>query len=249
MACSGNVEARLSTGDRKSNVGVAGESFQFDLTTNTCSGDVSVDGDDLFKVVARQLVSGETSRENIDAVDAVGTCTYSLENIYTCQVKATTSGNYELDVYHLIPGGLKGYYFTDNVLDDSRLDITRIDAAVNFTWGTGPVTSFGRDFVSVRWEGYVRPTHTETYTFWLDVDDHARLWIDGHLLIDWWTFPGVSSMLHAEHDLNEFETHEIVLEYREVLGNATARLLWSSTSTPIATVPSSSLFYKVCNYL
>ena len=57
MTCSGNVEARLSTGDRQSNVGVAGESFQFDLTTNTCRGDVSAEGDDIFKVVARQLES------------------------------------------------------------------------------------------------------------------------------------------------------------------------------------------------
>ena len=219
---------------------MAGESFQFDLTARTCAGDPSAKGDDLFKVVAHRLVSGEST------VDATGDCTHSLENVYTCQVNATTSGNYGLDVYHLIPGGLKGSYFTDNDLDDSRLDVIRTDAVVNFTWGTGPVTRFGRDFVSVRWEGYVRPKHSETYTFWLDADDHVRLWIDGHLLIDWWTFPRSSSMLRAEYDLRELETHEIVLEYREILGNATARLLWSSKSTPIATIPSSSLFYKVC---
>jgi len=243
MTCSGNVEANLNANDRQSNVGVAGALFQFDLSANTCSGDASAEGNDIFKVVARKLTSGDGLLE-IDEVNAVGNCGHSLENVYTCQVNATTSGNYELDVYHLIPGGLKGLYYTDNVLDDSRLDMIRTDAVVNFTWGTGPVTTFGRDFVSVRWEGYVRPTHSETYTFWIDVDDHARMWIDGQLLIDWWTFPHVSSMLHAEHDLSAFETHEIILEYRDILGNATARLLWSSESTPITAIPSSSLFYK-----
>jgi len=246
MSCAGNVEASLGTNNgRQSNVGVAGTSFRFDLFANTCSGDASTGDDDMFKVIARKLVSEESPLET-DMVDAIGHCVHSLENAYACEINATTSGNYELDVYLLIPGGLKGFYFTDNVLDNSRLDMIRTDAVVNFTWGTGPVTTFGRDFVSVRWEGYVRPMHTETYTFWLDVDDHARLWIDGHLLIDWWTFPLSSSMLHAEHNLTEFETHEIILEYRDILGNATARLMWSSESTPIATIPSSSLFYKVC---
>ncbi|KAL7444122.1 hypothetical protein ACHAXM_009872 [Skeletonema potamos] len=197
----------------------------------------------MFKVVARKLASEESNLE-IDTTHAIGGCVHSLENAYACEVNATTSGNYEIDVYLLIAGGLKGFYFTDNVLDNSKLDMIRTDAVVNFTWGTGPVTSFGRDFVSVRWEGYVRPMHTETYTFFLDVDDHARMWIDGHLLIDWWTFPPSSSMLHAEHNLTKSESHEIILEYRDILGNATARLMWSSESTPIATIPSSSLYYK-----
>lgn len=246
MTCSDNVEASLGANGRHTSVGVAGTSFQFNLFASTCSGDASTEGDGMFKVVARKLASEESVLE-IDTVDATGSCAHSLENVYTCEVNATTSGNYELDVYHLIPGGLKGFYFTDNVLDNSRLDMIRTDAVVNFTWGTGPVTTFGRDFVSVRWEGYVRPIHTETYTFWVDADDHVRMWIDGHLLIDWWTFPLASSMLHAEHNLTEFETHEIIMEYRDIAQSATARLLWSSESTPIATIPSSSLFYKVCS--
>ena len=241
--CSENVGISLGANDLQTNVGVAGQSFLFDLYANTCSGSTSAKGDDEFKVVARKLAS-ESSPLGSDVIDATGSCTLSLENVYTCEVNATTSGTYELDVHQLIPGGLRGYYFTDNFFDKSILDVTRTDAVVNFTWATGPVTTFGRDFVSVRWEGYVRPNFSETYTFWLDVDDHARLWIDGHLLIDWWTFPHASSMLRADHVLSEFETHEIILEYRDLLGNATARLLWSSENTPITTIPSSSLFYK-----
>ena len=112
----------------------------------------------------------------------------------------------------------------------------------------GAVTTFGRDFVSVRWEGYVMPSFSETYTFWLDVDDHVRLWIDGILLIDSWAISSVSTgsnLLHAEHDLTALHAHEVIMEYREISGNATARLLWSSASTQLTAIPSSSLYYKV----
>ena len=148
-----------------------------------------------------------------------------------------------------MPGGLKGYYYTDNYLSDERLDIVRTDSVVNFTWGMGAVTTFGRDFVSVRWEGYIMPSFSETYTLWLDVDDHVRLWVDGILLIDSWTFfsPTLTSdLLHAKHNLTAQTPHEVIIEYREISGNAKARLLWSSESDATLTaIPSSSLFYKV----
>jgi hypothetical protein len=89
------------------------------------------------------------------------------------------------------------------------------------------------------------PSFSEAYTFWIDPGDHARLWVDGILLIDSWTFPSTSIMLHAEHDLSATKAHEVVMEIREIVGNATARLLWSSTSTHITAIPSSSLLYKV----
>jgi hypothetical protein len=242
--CSHNVETNLGANGQQPDIGLAGYSLQFNLFAKSCAGDVSMEGADMFKVVARKLTS-EESYVGADTVNAIGGCAHSIENAYVCAVNATTSGNYKVDIYHIIPGGLRGYYFSDNFLDNTRLGMVRTDASVNFTWGTGPVTTFGRDFVSVRWEGYLRPTHSETYTFWLDIDDHARLWIDGNLLIDWWSFSPALSMLHAKHTLTAFELYDIILEYRDILGNATARLLWSSESTPITTIPSSSLFYKV----
>jgi hypothetical protein len=34
--------------------------------------------------------------------------------------------------------------------------------------------------------------------------------------MDWWSFSPPTSMLHAEHDLNAFETDELVVEYRDI---------------------------------
>ena len=235
-----------SLGHNKKDLGfsVAGTLFKFNVFTKTCAGNDQNFGGDFLKVVANKLGATDVPH-GFDDSPVIGIVDDMGNGSYACSLNATATGNYELSVFQLIPGGLRGYYYTDNFLSDSRLDLIRTDAMINFTWGTGPVTTFGRDFVSVRWEGYVRPLFSETYTFWLDIDDHIRLWIDGILLIDYWTFSPTTGLLRADHDLIAFETYEIILEYRDILHNATARLLWSSLSTPITAIPPSSLIYKV----
>lgn len=222
----------------------AGTPFAFNVIAKACNGNDQVDGGDFIQVEARKV--GDTKVPyRFNAPLTANLCEDFDDGSYECKVNATVSGKYWLDVYQIIPGGLRGYYYTDNYLTEDLLDIVRTDAVVNFTLGTGPVTPFGRDFVSVRWEGYVMPAISETFTFWLDVDDHCRLYVDGVLLIDNWLTAPPSELLRAKLELVAFEPHQIVLEYRDVVGNATARLLWSSPSTPLAAIPSSSLFYKV----
>lgn len=55
----------------------------------------------------------------------------------------------------LTVGGLRGKYY-DNIwfLDDPVIE--RVDATINFQWGVGALTTYGVDYVSVRWEGKVR---------------------------------------------------------------------------------------------
>ncbi len=223
----------------------AGDSFQFNIIAKTCGGNIQTVDGDIWQVEAR-IVGSKLAPNEFDTPKTLGNCGYTGDGTYSCQIDTTVSGKYNLDVCQLISGGLKGYYFTDDYLSSGRLDNTRIDAVVNFTWGEGAVTTFGRDFVSVRWEGYVRSLHSEAFTFWLDVDDHARLWIDGVLLIDSWTFFPSSGMLQAQHNLTSRKMHELILEYRDIRGQASARLLWSSASTNISVIPSESLMYKVC---
>ena len=224
----------------------AGTPLSLTVIAKKCNGDLQTVGMDVIRVEAQMIRADNVPHES-DAPVIVGNCNDSNNGTYACDVTPTMSGNYHLDVYLLVPGGLKGYYYTDNYLSDERLSFTRTDAVVNFTWGEGGVTTFGRDFVSVRWEGYVMPSYSELYTFWVDVDDHVRLWVDGILLVDSWTFSTSSSAipLRADCDLTAMVAYEVIMEYREFTGNATARLLWSSPSTGINAVPSSSLFYKV----
>jgi hypothetical protein len=235
-------ETRVGQNDTDLGVIVAGTSLQFTVYAVSCTGEPQTSGGDMYKAVARKIMANTEEMSQVVVPLFVGTFSDNGDGTYQGTVNVTTTGHYELDVYHLIAGGLSGSYYTDAF--QQELDLVRTDATVNFTFGTGPIATFARDFVSVRWEGVVIPQFSETYTFWLDIDEHARLWIDDELVIDWWTFSASSHMLQADCELSALTAHDIILEYRDIAGNATARLLWSSENTPMSTIPSSRLFYK-----
>ena len=123
-------------------------------------------------------------------VDQLGT-----SGTHKCEYVPPRSGNFSLAVRLVTNMGLVGEYFDNPFLQD-RPVINRVDRVVNFTWGTGAVTTNGRDFVSARWHGKITTDtvlHAKTsvtvpsvYRMYLLADDHTRLWIDGTLLIDTW---------------------------------------------------------------
>ena len=47
---------------------------------------------------------------------------------------------------------------------------TQIDSEINFNWGTSAITRCGTDYVSIRWEGKIKPPYNETYTFYIYAD-------------------------------------------------------------------------------
>lgn len=77
---------------------------------------------------------------------------------------------------------LTASYFTNRWLHGSPV-LTRVDPTVNFVWPTF-ITDSGKDFVSVRWVGYVLPAFSETYTFHMQVNDGVKVWLDGVVIID-----------------------------------------------------------------
>jgi PA14 domain/FlgD Ig-like domain len=83
--------------------------------------------------------------------------------------------------------GLRGEYFDTADLNNTELKTVRTDSAVNFNWGaaipTG-TTITAADTWSARWSGFVTPLYTQTYTFYTNTDDGARLWVNGKLIID-----------------------------------------------------------------
>ena len=87
---------------------------------------------------------------------------------------------------HLSGNGLSATYFNNADLTGSS--ISRIDATVNFDWGTGsPNSAIGADTFSARWTGQVQAQKNETYTFFTTSDDGVRLWIDGRQIINDWS--------------------------------------------------------------
>ncbi|MFN8445176.1 MAG: PA14 domain-containing protein [Caldilineaceae bacterium] len=122
--------------------------------------------------------------------------------------------------------GWTAEYFNNITLDGPPM-ITQIDANIDFNWGTNsPNFRFlPADYFSVRWTRNMN-LPAGNYHFTMSVDDGARLFVNGHTLIDAW----------REQPARDY-TGDIYLpggpvtvqmEYFELTGAAVARLRWQT---------------------
>jgi hypothetical protein len=114
------------------------------------------------------------------------------------------------------------YYGNPNLMGSPRL--VRNDPGIDFDWGSGsPAVDMPRDNFSVRWTRALYFAEG-AYRFTVEVDDGARLWVDGLLVIDQWHdgighYTGDIYLTGGYHDLR--------LETYEHLGGAKANLGWT----------------------
>lgn len=121
-----------------------------------------------------------------------------------------------------------GEYFANNSVSGTPT-MTREDADINFVWGTSsPGPGIPNDNFSIRWTKTPN-LDPGTYTFTLDADAGARLFIDDVAVIDNWN--GVKSST-----VTRFLTgwHALRVEYRDKNGNA--RALLTTTFAAVAPV-------------
>jgi len=117
----------------------------------------------------------------------------------------------------------KARYWDNPGLDGTRR-IIRNDEQLDFDWGRGaPDPRLPSDDFSARW------TQSEkfdagTYRFHVLVDDGARVWVDGRLIIDEWR-PGGLQEVYEDVELKKGK-HEIEVHYFEHRGDARIRLWW-----------------------
>ena len=149
-------------------------------------------------------------------------------------------GLYQQRVWHAFPGGLRGQYFDDAYF--TNMAVERIDYVVNFTWATGRITPNGANYVSVRWTGAVLTPRSGYYSFKVEADAMARLWVDGDLLIDHLSQQRANMEPSRQIHLQGNTLYELELEYMETAGaggtsyygggHAFVRLRWSISSAP-----------------
>jgi hypothetical protein len=159
---------------------------------------------------------------------------------YIASYRPAAVGRYSLAVRQLLPGGLNVQYFDSQWLQGAPV-IERIDPQLNFNWGNGLVTPYGRDYVSARWWGKIRPYATETFTFFLFADEGARMWLDHELVIDTWDH--CCEEAQAYKRLIEGTFHDLRVEWKELTGAASISLKWASLSTFKQVVPTMQLFH------
>ena len=135
--------------------------------------------------------------------------------------------------------GLTGRYY--DAAEFTSLKATRVDATVDFDWGTGsPATGVAATTYSVRWTGAVVPEFSEMVTFTVTADDGVRLWVDDELIINHWVnqdAKGVSGQIALRAGV----ATPLTLEYFQGTGTASVRLEWSSRSMPRQVIPQARL--------
>lgn len=136
--------------------------------------------------------------------------------------------------------GLYGEYFDNKDLSNRKL--TRIDATINFDWGSGsPAALIGADTFSVRWTGWVEASSSGSYGFHTSSDDGVRLWINNQLIIDNWTDHGAIEN-SSTIILTAGQKYGIKLEYYENGGAAVIKLLWTPPGSAKQIIPQERLY-------
>ncbi len=117
----------------------------------------------------------------------------------------------------------EGEYYNNAGLHGQPV-LVRSDLAIEFNWQDGsPAPNINPDRFSVRWKRTV-DLPAGSYRFEMTVDDGARLWVNGRLLIDAWEVQ-LPQTYTAEMYLPGGPT-PIRMEYFDSLGHAVARLTW-----------------------
>jgi len=186
----------------------------------------------------RVTESSDTALWVVADVQSTGSSQYTVT--YHDSVEVST--DYVVSAFLLTNGGLYGRYW-DNVLLTGTESLSGIASEINYQWGAdAAITTYGQDYVSARWEGKIMPPYDETYKFYLYADDGARLWIDKQLIIDGWD--ECCNETWGAVNMTSSSFHDIIVEYREIRGEAYIELRWSSDSIAKTIVPSNYLYYQ-----
>ncbi len=122
--------------------------------------------------------------------------------------------------------GLTAQYFANRDLSGEPV-LTRVDAAVDFDWGTGsPAPVVPSDDFSVRWTGKLIPRKSGPHVLAIVSDDGSRLCIDGKQVIDNWG-EHATQTASATLTLEAGREYDLLLEYFEAKGSAVIRLGWT----------------------
>ncbi len=115
------------------------------------------------------------------------------------------------------------YY--DNPSLSGQPQIVRWENDLNQDWGYGsPALEIPKDHFSARWTNTLT-FEKGSYMFLLTVDDGARVWLDGNLIIDAWSIDH-KEKLKAKVRIDKTGDHEIQVAYFEDTGLASIYLEW-----------------------
>jgi len=120
--------------------------------------------------------------------------------------------------------GLLGSYYQGRNFEQFRL--RQVDATIDFhRRHQPPATGVPAEDFSARWTGWLCVPTSGHYVVHLDVDDGARLWLDGRLLLDEWRGQAISSY-SLDLDLQAGRAYALRLDYCQYGADSYAQLAW-----------------------
>jgi uncharacterized protein (DUF1800 family) len=132
---------------------------------------------------------------------------------------------------------------TDVTPNTSAPKLDRIETQVNNVLAAAsPGPGVAVDYFVGRYTADILPEFSQVYTFKVDVDRGARLWVNGQLIIDRWAASAVAGTYTGTIELQAGRRVPIVLEYMARSGNATIVLKWASANLVEQIIPQDRLF-------
>jgi outer membrane protein OmpA-like peptidoglycan-associated protein len=120
--------------------------------------------------------------------------------------------------------GLLGTYYQGRNFEQFRH--RQVDATIDFhRRNQSPVEGVPAEDFSARWTGWLRVPTSGQYILYLEVDDGARLWLDGRQLLNEWRGQALSSYAVAV-DLQAGRSYALRLDYCQYGADSYAQLAW-----------------------
>lgn len=232
---------------------------QFTILTEPAGLPINIDGKTVTAPFTVTSVEGIRRTISAPASQIVGDKLYffdqwqngTKEDFYTFLAGEQASVTARYTVANLAIGngtGLNGnyYQFDKNTKPEDAFNLqpklSRLDSVINFDWaGNAPDSRLQTDYFAVRWVGKVMPPLSGTYTFRTITDDGVRLWVNDQLLIDKW-IPQEATEYTGTIALEAGKLYPIRMEFSELTGLATAKLLWNTDKLIRQVIPSRQLF-------
>jgi cysteine-rich repeat protein len=113
---------------------------------------------------------------------------------------------------------------------------------INYNWGGFDVIPGQGDYVSAKYEAYLKSPYTGTVTLNLYVDNYGALWVDGiqkfnYMTASWvWTRSTTVSMIKDQF-------YHIEAHFGEITGGAIVQMSYSYTGQPSTIIPTSQFYY------
>ncbi len=124
----------------------------------------------------------------------------------------------------LVGDGLLGMYYQGHNFEQFRH--RQVDGTIDFyRRHQPPAEGVPAEDFSTRWTGWLRVPTSGHYVLYLTVDDGARLWLDGRLLLDEWRGQSIS-LYTLNLDLQAGRAYALRLDYCQYGADSYAQLAW-----------------------